>query len=299
LSDESAALEAPQAPKGEGFSDAVTIAFGDVATDVYAVARIGLSGEEDSRAASGLALIFAGGTPVAVQAEGGVAVAADGWSGARAAGVSHEIIEPLERWKFAFKSEDGKHGFSVELEALSDPAELDPKGDTAKLGGMAGYEQLVRVHGEATVAGKTRKIAAQGQRGHSWGAPDWEKISVAKTVTAWLSDDSGVTISSVRPAGQEGHGDEAVSGFLMQDGQSIPIDDPRLSTTFDGEGRQRSAGLELFIDAEDDFPHRAAGEVICGTTLDLGRLRMDSAFLRWRMEGREGVGRYDVLTRVG
>lgn len=298
MSDDSAALEAPHAPQGEGFSDAVTIAFGDVATDVYAVARIGLSGEPGSRVASGLALMFAGGTPVAVQAEGGIETSSDGWHGARAAGVSHEIIEPLEHWKFAFSSDDGSNGFSVELEALSDPAHLDPDGDAAKLGGMAGYEQLVRVHGEATVGGKKRKLAARGQRGHSWGAPDWEKISVARTVSAWLSDDSGVTITSVRGAKKEGHGEEAVSAFLMQEGRSRPIGDPRLSTTYDGEGRQRNAGLELFIDAEDDHPHRAAGEVICGTTLDLGRLRMDSAFLRWRMEGREGVGRYDVLRRV-
>ena len=299
MTTDGAALEAPHAPKGEGFSDAVTIAFGDVATDVYAIARIGLSGEDGSRVASGLALVFAGGTPIAVQAEGGVAVRSDGWNGARAAGVSHQIIEPLEQWKFAFKSEDGKTGFSVEVKALSDPAEMDAKGDAAKLGGMAGYEQLVRVTGDATVSGKKRKIAAQGQRGHSWGAPDWEKLSVAKTVSAWLSDDTGVTVTSVRPAGEEGHGNEAASAFLMQEGQAIAIDDPRLSTTFDGEGRQRSAGLELYVGKGDDYPHRAAGEVICGTTLDLGRLRMDSAFLRWRMEGREGVGRYDVLTRVG
>src|SRR3546814_15217706 len=87
----------------------------------------------------------------------------------------------------------------------------------------------------------------------------------------------------------------------MHEGQSIPIDDPRLSTTYDGEGRQRNAGLELFIDKDDEYPHRAAGEVICGTTLDLGRLRMASAFLRWRMEGREGVGRSDSTEerRVG
>ena len=32
--------------------------------------------------------------------------------------------------------------------------------------------------------------------------------------------------------------------------------------------------------------------------MDLGALRLDSAFLRWRMEGREGVGRYDVLRRA-
>ncbi len=46
------------------------------------------------------------------------------------------------------------------------------------------------------------------------------------------------------------------------------------------------------------MPHRAAGEVVCGTTLDLGRLRLDCAFFMWRMEGRSGVGRYDVLRRA-
>ena len=49
---------------------------------------------------------------------------------------------------------------------------------------------------------------------------------------------------------------------------------------------------------EDDYARRAAGEVVCGTTLDLGRLRLQCAFFRWRMEGRTGVGRYDVLTRA-
>jgi hypothetical protein len=38
--------------------------------------------------------------------------------------------------------------------------------------------------------------------------------------------------------------------------------------------------------------------VVCGTSLDLGRLRLDCAFLRWHMEGREGIGRYDILRRV-
>ena len=48
----------------------------------------------------------------------------------------------------------------------------------------------------------------------------------------------------------------------------------------------------------DDGPvRRAAGEVLCGTTLDLGRLRLDCSFLAWRMEGRVGVGRYDILRR--
>jgi hypothetical protein len=72
---------------------------------------------------------------------------------------------------------------------------------------------------------------------------------------------------------------------------------PRLSTTYDADGRQIAAGLELFVD-EEGFPRRAAGELRCGTTLDLGRLRLHCAFFRWRMEGRTGVGRYDVLARA-
>jgi hypothetical protein len=37
---------------------------------------------------------------------------------------------------------------------------------------------------------------------------------------------------------------------------------------------------------------------VCGTSLELGRLRLDAAFFRWRMGGREGIGRYDVLRRA-
>jgi len=39
-------------------------------------------------------------------------------------------------------------------------------------------------------------------------------------------------------------------------------------------------------------------DVLCGTTLDLGRMRLDTAFLTWRMDGRTGVGRYDILRRT-
>jgi len=35
-----------------------------------------------------------------------------------------------------------------------------------------------------------------------------------------------------------------------------------------------------------------------GSSLDLGALRLDPAFFRWRSEGAEGVGRYDVLRKV-
>ncbi|MCU0314369.1 MAG: hypothetical protein MUC84_09960, partial [Solirubrobacteraceae bacterium] len=75
-------------------------------------------------------------------------------------------------------------------------------------------------------------------------------------------------------------------------------EDPRLSTTFDADGRQRRAALELWVREDDERPLRLEGEVVCGTTLDLGRLRLDCSFLHWRLGELDGVGRYDVLRRA-
>jgi hypothetical protein len=49
---------------------------------------------------------------------------------------------------------------------------------------------------------------------------------------------------------------------------------------------------------EGGYARRAAGSAVCGTTVDLGELRLDSSFFAWTMEGRAGTGRYDVLRRV-
>jgi hypothetical protein len=292
-------------PLRDGSSDAVTIAFSDADADVCGVARVGLAQSEGTRTASGLALLFAGGGPVAVRAQGGGEPAGDGWAGAAAAGVSTEVIEPLEAWRVSFADEQHRNGFALDLRAIAPPAELPASDPAGKLGGMEGYEQLVAVEGVVTVDGTERRFRGQGQRGHSWGAPDWDRLAVARTLGVWFEDGTGLTATAVRPAKATSHADEAIHAVLLghageDDGHisPIPIADPRLSTTYDADGRQRRSGLELYINADDDFAHRAAGEVACGTTLDLGRLRLDCAFFRWRMEGRTGVGRYDLLRRV-
>jgi hypothetical protein len=289
--------EAPRRPEGDGFSDAVTVAFGDPAVELYGVARLGLA----EGGASGLAIVFHGGEPVAVSAEGGVEVAAPArWEDVAVAGLDTSVVEPLRRWRLQFAG-DGA-AFDLDLAATGPLAELDPEHAVAKAGGMAGYEQPVRVSGAATIGGERLAVDGLGQRGHSWGAPDWERIELARTVSAWLGDDLAVSLTAIRPAGKRDHAREAVAAAILERGEdgeprAVDVADPRLSTTYDGEGRQRSAGLELWID-EDGYPRRAAGEVACGTSLDLGRLRLECAFFRWRMEGREGFGRYDVLRRV-
>jgi hypothetical protein len=288
--------DAPRPPEGAGFSDAVTVAFGDPVAELYGVARLGLA----EGAASGLAILFWRGEPVAVGAEGGVEVSASSsWDAVSAAGLDMETVEPLRSWRLQYAGDDA--ALDLELEAIGALAELPPEHPVARAGGMAGYEQPLRVRGSARTGDARIAVDGLGQRGHSWGAPDWERIELARSVSAWLGDDLAVSLTAIRPAGKHEHADEALAAAIIErseygEPRAVDVADPRLSTTYDGDGRQRHAGLELWVD-EEGFPRRAAGEVACGTSLDLGALRLDCAFFRWRMEGREGVGRYDVLRR--
>jgi hypothetical protein len=271
--------------EGEGFGDAVTFAFGDAEADVFGLARIGLQPGSPATA-SALGLVFSGGEVVEAVAEGEVSVADAAWEAIEVAGVGMEVDEPLAEWRMATPG-----GVDLRFSALSPPIELRPAG------GMEGYEQVCRVEG--TAAG--RAIACLGQRGHGWGAARWEELELARTVCAWWDQAHALTLSALRPAGAAAHDEETLSAFLVDDGeepQVVAVAEPRLSTTYDADGRQRRAGLELWVGEDDELPRRAAGRVACGTSLELGRLRLDCAFFHWRMEGREGVGRYDVVRRA-
>lgn len=278
---------------GPGFSDAVTFAFGDARAEVYGIARVGLAGGQ----ASGLAMVFAGTEPVAVNAEGAIgAPGADAWEDVIAAGIACTIERPLEAWTVSF--EDPRAHFALRFEARSAPAVLDPGDPAAKLGGMQGYDQVCAVTGTVHIGDRLVAIDCLGQRGHTWGEPDWDRISVARTVTAWMEDERAVALTAVRPIDATNHMAEEMAAFYVEGGEPQAVDDPRLSTGYDGDGHQRRAGLELWVTEDGEYARRLGGEVLAGTTLDLGRLRLDCAFFLWRMEGQLGVGRYDVLRRV-
>ena len=250
-------------PGGSGDSDAVTVAFADRSAGLYGLARTGVTGGEES----GMGIVFAGTEPVAVRDQG----------------VRIDVVRPLEKWKAGFDDV-----FDLQLEALSAPAE-------ATLGGMESYEQLVRVRG--TVAG--REVDCLGQRGHSWGTADWTKLALARTVSAWFDDGTAALLTAVRSTSAKHHADEDVVAHVVVAGEPVAVTDARLSTTYDSGGRQVHASLELWVPrGEDEHPYRAAGTVLCGSTLDLGELRLDTSFFDWTMDGRKGIGRYDIVRRA-
>jgi hypothetical protein len=242
----------------------VTFAFGDPAADVYGIARVARDGD-------GLVVLFADRRPVATAAGDGVATVDD------------------ESWTARF--DDGERAFALTFDPAGPPAAFEDAG------GLAGEERLCHVHGSVRIGGGTREIRGLGQRELVTGVPDWDRIDAARYVAAWLADGSAVVLRSVRPAGADYDGEASWAALLGPAG-SLRVDEPRLTTTYDDEGRQRRAGLELWVGEDDAYPRRAAGEVLCGSTLDLGSLRLDCAFLRWRMDGVAGIGRYDILRRA-
>lgn len=287
-------LDAPRPPSGDAFSDAVTLAFADPRTRVCALLRVGLAG---GRLASGLGVVFVDGDVALAGAEGGVGAQADpSWRGVTAAGVSIVTAEPLAAWSAAMDAGDGAR-LEVTAQALGPPGRL-------RGGGMDGFEQPVRVRGRLALAGgQALGVDALGQRGRAWGEPDWSALARVRSFGVWPDRGPFVVGQAVAREGGAGHGDEEVDVLVFEGDELRPatVPDPLVTTAWDGEGRQRRAGLELWDDDGDDPrpPRRAHGDVLCGTTLDLGRLRMDVAFLRWRIAGRDALGRLDVLRRAG
>jgi hypothetical protein len=272
----------------DGAADSVTFAFGDADAQLYGLARLGLSRGQGSA----LALLFSGREPVAALARGELPVAGDDpdWRELELGGVRTTIEEPLSRWTASFDAADGQ-GFALEFAVLGAAAATPP------LGGMSGYEQPCRVRGTVRTGGSERAIDTLGQRGRAWGDADWQRIELARTVAAW-TDSAQAALTAVRQAGAEHHADEATWAAVWESERLVEIADARLSTTYDADGHTRRAGLELWPPGEDEWARRGAGEVLCGSSLDLGALRLDCAFFRWHLEGHAGVGRYDIVRRI-
>ena len=207
----------------------------------------------------GLTLLFEGASPAAVTNPPEIATTGDGYRTAL----------------------DGR--FELCFEPVSEPA---------RLGGVKA--RICRVSG--TVDGS--KVDCLGTAAETVEPPRWEELDAFRGLSAVFDAEHAVLAVARRPRGAPGHGRELVSAALIVSGELRGVDEARNSTVYDGEGRQRSASLELRMPAED-FPRRAAGEATAGTTLELPGLVVNASIFRWRMEGREGLGAYELTTRSG
>jgi hypothetical protein len=183
-------------------------------------------------------------------------------------------------------SGDGWHAelngeLTLDAEALSEPAEL---------GGVSA--RLVRVRGEAG----GRRVDGLGTLSETSAAPRWEELDALRTISALVDEHFALLALARRPRGALGHGEERMTAMLLDGERFTEVEEARLSTVYDGEGRQRSAGLELWMPGEE-YPRRGSGVVVAGSSLQLDELEVHAAVFRWRIDGREGIGAYELMTR--
>ncbi|MEX2448948.1 MAG: hypothetical protein WD404_09440 [Solirubrobacterales bacterium] len=119
---------------------------------------------------------------------------------------------------------------------------------------------------------------------------------VRRSIGIVFSDGGLLALSAVRPERSGGHGDEVVSAVLCgPDGAPEEVAETLLSTEYGEDGVQRRVTLELWTDAEDGHPLRGAGTLISAARVQRDGLDADLAFFRWALEGREGLGHYEVV----
>jgi hypothetical protein len=172
--------------------------------------------------------------------------------------------------------------FSFELTPLT--GELD-------LGAVSA--RVCRVAGELD----GRRVACLGTVALTHEPPRWEELDAIRSITALIDESTALLAIARRPRGAAGHGDEHVRAVLIAEGEPHAIEDARISTVYDGDGRQRSAGLEVWLPGED-FSRRGSGQVIAGSSLDLEAVQVHEAVFRWRLEGRDGIGAYELMVRI-
>jgi hypothetical protein len=171
--------------------------------------------------------------------------------------------------------------FDVKLEPFADPVSLDG----------------VEVH-TCTVTGRVagQKVKCLGTVSETVESPKWDELDALRSVSALFDRDNAFLAIARRPRGSAGHDEERTSAWLLSEGEPLEVSETRMSTVYDGEGRQRSAGLELWR-PEEEFPVRGSGTVVAGTSLAIEGLSVHAAVFRWRMEDREGMGAYELWLR--
>jgi hypothetical protein len=174
----------------------------------------------------------------------------------------------------------GDH-FDLRFEPVAEPARLT--GLETTLCAVTGTVGAVEVDCLGTATETTRP-------------PEWSELDAVRGLTAAFSRERAVFVLARRPRGVFGHGQELVDAKILIDGELADVEDARLSTVYDGEGRQRNAGLELWLPGED-FPRRLSGVAEAGASLSLEGLRVNAAVFTWHMEGRTGSGAYELAVR--
>jgi hypothetical protein len=197
---------------------------------------------------------------------------------------------------------DGDSTAALELDGISVRLELSRIGEPVSLrGDRSGSEELAVCHvlGELMQEGDAKRLACLGVCSEAVSEADPADVALTRSIAIAFSDGGILALRAARPRGAGDHGDEEITAAIADaEGEVTQVREPLLSTQYDAAGRHVRATLELW--PQQDEPHRAplraAGSIVCGTSLAVAERRLDLGFFRWSMDGRPGLGRYEVLS---
>jgi hypothetical protein len=101
--------------------------------------------------------------------------------------------------------------------------------------------------------------------------------ALRRSIGIVFADGGLLALTAIRPGGSADHGSEEIAAILCGP-----------------DGVQRRATLELWTD-DDGQPLRGAGTLISASGVHRPGLNSTVAFFRWSLEGREGLGHYEVV----
>jgi|SRR3954452_16628198 len=122
---------------------------------------------------------------------------------------------------------------------------------------------------------------------------------VRRSIGIVFDDGALLALSAELPEGGGEIDREDVNAvFCDPEGTPLQFEEALLSTEYGEDGVQRRATLELWPDLEEMRPLRGAGSLI--SSVRVRRPDRDAliAFFRWSVEGREGLGAYEVARTV-
>ncbi|MGN6202342.1 MAG: hypothetical protein ACTHNY_08050 [Solirubrobacterales bacterium] len=116
-----------------------------------------------------------------------------------------------------------------------------------------------------------------------------------RSIGVVFSDGGLLALTSQLPEGGRSIEDEETTAVLCDsEGTPLTFEETLLSTEYGEDGVQRRATLELWPSVEEMRPLRGAGSLISSVCVRRQHLDSQIAFFRWSVEGREGLGTYEV-----
>jgi hypothetical protein len=127
-----------------------------------------------------------------------------------------------------------------------------------------------------------------------------DDVELRRSIGIAFVDGGMLALTAARPRGAAGHGEEVVATVLCDpDGAPVDVSETLLSTEYGEDGVPRRVTLELWTDGGEGQPLRGAGTLISSRAVRRPGLDAEIAFFRWTLEGREGLGHYEILRGNG